>query len=67
MLNNLCRLSKKKYESLNLGPKLPHLGIFTLTFEKKLLSRLKQLLVFQNVKFRAKSKILKFRKNYCHI
>ena len=24
-----------KYESLNLGPKLPHLGIFKLTFEKK--------------------------------
>ena len=49
-----------KYESLNLGPKLPHLGIFKLTFEKKLLSYLKQLPIFQKAKFRAKLKILNF-------
>ena len=53
-------LNKTKYESLNLGPKLPHLGIFRLTFEKKLLSYLEQLPIFQNAKFREKLKILKF-------
>ena len=35
ILNNSCRISKIKNESLNLGPKLPYLDIFKLTFQKK--------------------------------
>ena len=56
-----------KYESLNLGPKLPHLGIFKLAFEKKMLSHLKQLPNFQNAKSREKLKILNFWDKMRHL
>ena len=44
-----------KYESLNLVPKFPSLGIYRLIIEQKLLSHLKQLRIFC-----AKLKTLKF-------
>ena len=45
LLNNPCRLSKIKEESSNLGPKLPYLCIFRLSFGK-LLKYLKKLRIF---------------------
>ena len=59
ILNNSCRLSKINQQSLNLGLKLPHLSIFRLIFRKNN-SYLKQPYIFQNAKFHAKLKILKF-------
>ena len=35
ILNISCKLNKMKKEFLNLGPKLPYLGIFRLTFAKE--------------------------------
>ena len=50
-------------ESLNVGPKLPYLGIFRQkkkkTKKNKLISHLKQSRNFQYARFCAKSKILK--------
>ena len=59
ILNNSCRISKIKNESLNLGPKLSYLG-FKLTFQKKKLY-LKQPRFFYNTKFWVKLNILKFK------
>ena len=56
ILNTSCKLNQIKQESWNLGPKLPYLGIFRLTFEKRLLANLKQPQIFQSAKFRAKIK-----------
>ena len=52
------------WESINVGPKLFYLGIFRLVFEKRLVSHLKQLRIFQNVKFHAKLKNLNIGSKY---
>ena len=52
-----------KIESLNVGLKIALFGYFRLTFEKKLLSHLKQPRIFQDAKFRPKLKSLKFGTN----
>ena len=49
---------------VNLGPKMPYLGFFRLTFERKLLLYLKQPRILQNAKLHAELKILKFGTKY---
>ena len=57
-----------KYQSLNLGPKLPHLGFLSWHLKKKkMLSHLKQLPNFQNAKSREKLKILNFWDKMRHL
>ena len=54
VLNISCRLSKWEKKSLNVGPKLPYLGILGWHLKK-----LKQPWIFQNTKFHAKLKTFK--------
>ena len=60
ILNNSCKLNQIKQESWNLGPKLPYLGIFRLTFEKRLWQIWSNLKFFKAPSFVQKLKILKF-------
>ena len=64
ILNNSFRISKIKNESLHLGPKLPYLDIFKLTFQKKKL-HLKQPRFFYLDIFGMEIK--KKKLSYCHI